>query len=71
MNPADLDSANISAGDDVTLGNDVGSITLPVVANDGVAPGCVEVEFNQPNASVAQLLDVGRIVTTVRVESAS
>ncbi len=71
MNPADIDSANITIGGDVTLGNDVGSITLPVVANDGVAPGCVEVEFNQPNASVAQLLDVGRIVTTVRVENAS
>ncbi len=71
MNPADIDAANITVGGDVTLGNDVGSITLPVVANDGVAPGCVEVEFNQPNASVAQLLDVGRIVTTVRVENAS
>lgn len=71
MNPVDIDSANISAGDEVTLSNDIGSISLPLVANDDVTPGCVAVEFNQPNASVAQLLDVGRIVTTVRVESAS
>jgi NADH-quinone oxidoreductase subunit G len=71
MHPDTLSSAGLSAGDEVTLSNDVGSISLPAVADLGVAPDCVAVEFNQPNASVAQLLDAGRIVTTVRVESAS
>ncbi len=71
IHPDDLSELGIADGRDVTLGNDVGSITLPAVANDGVAKGCVAVEFNQPGASVAQLLDAGRMVTSVRVEDAS
>ncbi|MFT7474436.1 MAG: NADH-quinone oxidoreductase subunit G, partial [Verrucomicrobiales bacterium] len=38
IHPETLSSAGLSAGDDVTLSNDVGSITLPVVADTGVAP---------------------------------
>ena len=71
VHPDDLQSARITAGSEVTLSNTIGSITLEAVADVGVAKGTVAVEFNQPNASVAQLLDAGRIVTTVRMESAS
>lgn len=71
VNPDDLETARISAGSEVTLSNDIGSVTLEVVADPGVSPGTIAVEFNQPNASVAQLLDAGRIVTSVRIESAS
>lgn len=71
VHPAELEASSFSAGDEVTLSNDIGSITVPVRADDGVARGTVAVEFNQPNASVAQLLDAGRIVTSVRMESAS
>ena len=71
MHPDDISSSNLLSGSDVTLSNDIGSITLPMVADSGVAAGCIAVEFNQPNASVAQLLDARRIVTSVRVESAS
>ncbi len=71
VHPDDLESARIVAGSEVTLSNDIGSITLEAVADSGVTRGTVAVEFNQPNASVAQLLDAGRIVTSVRMESAS
>lgn len=71
VHPDDLDEARITAGTEVTLSNTIGSITLEVVADSGVTRGTVAVEFNQPNASVAQLLDAGRIVTSVRMENAS
>ena len=71
VNPGELSSRSLDSGDEVTLTNEIGSITVPVRADDGVARGTVAVEFNQPNASVAQLLDAGRIVTSVRMESAS
>ena len=71
MHSDDLASLGVTAGNDVTLSNEVGSITLPAVANDDVAKGCVSVEFNQSNASVAELLDAARIVTSVRVEAVS
>ena len=71
FHPDELASMGMSAGDDVALVNEIGSITLPARADSGVSKGTVAVEFNQPNASVALLLDAGRIVTSVRVESAS
>jgi len=71
VHPDDLEAARIESGSDVTLSNDIGSITLAAVADSGVTRGTVAVEFNQPNASVAQLLDAGRIVTSVRMESAA
>jgi NADH-quinone oxidoreductase subunit G len=71
LHPDDLAATGMSAGSDVALVNEIGSITLPIRADSGVSKGTVAVEFNQPNASVAQLLDAGRIVTSVRVESAS
>ena len=66
-----LSGLGLAAGANVTLSNGSGTIELQVVANDEVVPGCVAVDFNQPNASVADLFDASRIVTTVRVESAS
>ena len=71
FHPDELASMGMSAGNDVALVNEIGSITLPARADSGVSKGTVAVEFNQPNASVARLLDAGRIVTSVRVESAS
>ncbi len=70
MHSTELSSRGLTAGDEVLLSNDSGSISVPVVLDDGVSPGCVAVEFNQPNASVKQLLDVGRNVTSVRVGGA-
>ena len=71
MHPDDLAAQDISAGSDVTLRTDSGSITVPAVADAGVVQGSVAVELNQRDASVKQLLDSGRIVTSVRVEAAS
>ncbi len=71
LHPDTLADLSIDSGADVTVSNDSGSITLPVVSDHNVAPGCVAIDFNQPNASVAELFDASRIVTTVRVEKTS
>ncbi len=71
VHPDDLVDAGLEGGTEVSLVNEIGSITVPVRADAGVARGTVAVEFNQPNASVAQLLDAGRIVTSVHMEPAS
>ena len=71
MHPDDLAQNSISAGADVTLRTDAGSMVLPSVADPGVMPGTVAVELNQRDESVKQLLDSGRIVTSVRVEAAT
>jgi len=71
MHPHELTSRGVASGADVTLSNELGSITLPAMTDEHVAKGCVAVELNQPNASVSQLLDASRIVTSVRVEGAT
>ena len=71
INPAQFASLGFSAGDDVTVRSEVGSITLPVVSDAGVPAGTVAIEFNQPNASAASLLDSARTVTTVSLERVS
>ena len=71
INPAQFASLGFSTGDDVTVRSEVGSITLPVVSDAGVPAGTVAIEFNQPNASAASLLDSARTVTTVSLERVS
>ena len=71
LHPDTLSNLGINPGSDVTVSNDSGSIDLPSVSDEFIAPGCVAIDFNQPNASVAELFDASRIVTTVRVENAS
>ncbi len=71
INPAQFASLGFTDGDDVTVRSEVGSITLPVVADAGVPAGAVAIEFNQPNASAASLLDSARTVTTVSLERVS
>ena len=71
MNPGDMAQLGLQAGAEVTVSNASGSIQLPCAADGQVARGCVAIEFNQPNARVAELFDVSRIVTSVRVEMAS
>ncbi len=71
IHPDSLAELGIASGSNVTVSNDSGSIELHVVATSEVALGCVAIDFNQPNASVAELFDASRIVTSVRVEEAS
>ena len=71
MHPETLAELSLQSGMNVTVSNDSGSIDLPCVADASVVLGCVAIEFNQPNASVAELFDASRIVTSVRVEAAS
>ena len=68
INPAQFSSLGFAEGDEVTVRSEAGSVTLPVVADAGVPAGAVAIEFNQPNASAASLLDSGRTVTTVSLE---
>jgi NADH-quinone oxidoreductase subunit G len=68
VNPAQFASLGFSQGDDVTVRSETGSITLPVASDAGVPAGAVAIEFNQPNASAASLLDSARTVTTVTLE---
>ncbi len=71
MHSDTLADRSLSDGDEVTLRNPQGEVSLPVRTDDGVAPGTVAVEFNQTNAEVARLLDASRIVSSVAVEGAS
>ena len=71
VHPDSLADLGIASGAEVTVSNESGAIDLQVVATNDVAPGCVAIDFNQPNVSVADLFDASRIVTTVRVEAAT
>lgn len=71
VHPATIDRLGIDEGEEVTVRSESGELSLELVADSGVVDGVIAVEFNQPNARAAQLLDVSRIVTTVTVESAS
>jgi len=70
VHPARFADLGIDAGADVVVKSHTGSITLPARPDPGVAAGSVAIEFNQPNASAAHLLDSRRTVTVVTVEAA-
>jgi hypothetical protein len=45
------------------------TIVLPAVSDPGIARGVAWVAFAQPGSAVGELIDSGRDVTDVRVES--
>ena len=71
MAPATAESIGAAAGDEVTVSNEGGQISLEVVVDDGVAPHTIGVEFNQSNATATRLLSVSSVVTSVSVEVTS
>ena len=71
LHPERFADLGIAAGDEVVVSSPAGSITLPSHPDPGVARGSVAIEFNQANASAAQLLDSRRTVTVVSVEAGS
>ncbi|RZV47943.1 MAG: NADH dehydrogenase (quinone) subunit G [Acidimicrobiales bacterium] len=71
VNPTHFSALGFSEGDEVKVTSQSGSVTVPVISDPGVPAGAVAIEFNQPNASAASLLDSARTVTTVSLERVS
>ncbi len=68
VNPLDLDSLGLTAGDDVKLVGAKGSTVLPIVANTAVPRGTVWSPFNQPGGTLEEIIDATAAVTDVRIE---
>ena len=68
LNPVQFKALGLSDGAEIKVTSQVGSVTVPARADDGVTSGSLAIEFNQPNASAGSLLDFTRTVTTVAVE---
>jgi NADH-quinone oxidoreductase subunit G len=67
LHPEDLVAAGLEVGDLAELSSNRGRIHLPVVADPGVARGCVVVPLNVPGGSGADLVDAELSVVTVRL----
>jgi NADH-quinone oxidoreductase subunit G len=68
VNPLDLDSLGLAAGDDVKLVSAKASTVMPIVANTAVPRGTVWSPFNQPGGTVEEIIDATAPVTDVRIE---
>ena len=59
------------AGTEVSLVAATGSVVLPLHPSDAVQRGTVWSPFNQPGATVSDLVDASAAVTDVRIERLS
>jgi NADH-quinone oxidoreductase subunit G len=71
LHPADFDKVGVAAGTEVTLTSTKGSVVLPLHPDTNVARGTVWAPFNQPGATVNELVDATAAVTDVRIERLS
>ncbi len=71
MHPADLARVGESDGVDVKLVSAKGSVVLPLVADESVQRGTIWAPFNQPGASINEIIDASAPVTDVSVERLS
>lgn len=71
LHPADFDKVGVAAGTEVTLSSTKGSVVLPLHPNASVVRGTVWAPFNQPGATVNELVDASAAVTDVRIERLS
>jgi NADH-quinone oxidoreductase subunit G len=73
LNHFDLDRLGVANADVVSVTGAHGSVSLPVLLNDGVPRGCCEIAFNTLDANgedaLGQLLDATSVITQVRVET--
>ena len=69
-NPYDLDRLGATAGTQIILRSNRGTITLEVEPDVGVPRGCVSVPFNGTGEGAGELIDAGQPVVDVRVERA-
>ncbi len=68
VHPLDLERVGAKVGDKVKVSNNNSSLVLSVGTNEGVVRGTAVIPFNQPGASVRDLVRGGS-VTDVRIES--
>lgn len=68
-NPADLDRLGLTAGDHVRVTSPKGTLTTPVQPDVTVPTGTVVLSWNQGDPSPTVLIDVGSVVTEVRLET--
>jgi NADH-quinone oxidoreductase subunit G len=68
LNQVDLDKIGVPAGTEMRIVSLRGTAILPLVADDAVAVGTVWAPFNQPGASIAEVVDATLPVTDVRIE---
>jgi NADH-quinone oxidoreductase subunit G len=69
LNPTDADRIGAKNGTFVRVASARGSINIPVFVDAGVVKGAAVVPFNQPDVSVATLIDASLPVTDVTVEN--
>ena len=68
LHPHDFDKVGVAAGTEVKLVGTKGSVVLPLHAHDSVQRGTIWSPFNQPGATVSDLVDAAAAVTAVRIE---
>ncbi|HWH34434.1 MAG TPA: NADH-quinone oxidoreductase subunit NuoG [Acidimicrobiales bacterium] len=71
VNPSDLRPLGVGSGTRLQVTSSRGRVVLEAVADPGVPPGSVAVAFNQPGPGAADLIDGGKPVTEVRLETIS
>jgi len=71
VNPADLQPLGVQSGTRLQVTSSQGRVVVEAVADPGVPAGSVALSFNQPGPGAADLIDVGRPVTEVRLETLS
>ena len=69
LHPLDLDRLGVGEGHPVKVISTRTTIALDVAPDEAVPRGIAWVAFNQPNASVSELIDATMPITDVRVET--
>jgi NADH-quinone oxidoreductase subunit G len=69
LNPTDADRIGAKTGTTVRVSSSRGSVTVPVTVDSGVIKGAAYLPFNQPDITVAVLIDASQLVTDITVES--
>jgi anaerobic selenocysteine-containing dehydrogenase len=73
LNHFDLDRLGVATGDVVSVTGARGTVSLPVLHNDGVPRGCAEIPFGTLDASgenvLGLLVDGDSVITQIRLET--
>jgi predicted molibdopterin-dependent oxidoreductase YjgC len=69
LNPTDADRIGAKTGTSVRVSSSRGSVTVPVIVDSGVIKGAAFLPFNQPDVTVAMLIDASQAVTDITVEN--
>jgi NADH-quinone oxidoreductase subunit G len=70
VNPYDFDRLGVEAGDEVNVSSASTQIVARVRVDGGVPRGTAAMVFNQPDLTVAALIDNNALVNDIRVETA-